>query len=203
MLDFDITKGDMAMVYMSPDLYSDAFEEVIGLQHVNINKHNTAGLEVRESSGRVYLQAMTPSTPAAKIPYWRSHIRGDWLIKVGGTVISLVEDVKSAIRMLVTSNEQSAMLLFAHPEIQPNVSHDGLPIVSSASFTQHLHDQLNNRWEFMMVAQQLQDSKPSHQCIESGGVLNMVNRVMKLTRGKLLKQPDWHEWRVFAVKSIL
>ena len=41
------------MVYMSPDPYFDAFEEVIGLQHVNLNQDNIAGLEVHESSGRV------------------------------------------------------------------------------------------------------------------------------------------------------
>ena len=45
-----------------------------------------------------------------------------------------------------------------------------------------------------MVAQHLQSSKPTHQYVESGGVLNMM-RVMKLTRGKLLKQPDWNDWR--------
>ncbi len=31
--------------------------------------------------------------------------------------------------------------------------------------------------------------------MESGGVLNVVNRVMKLTHGKLLKQSDWNDWR--------
>ncbi len=28
-----------------------------------------------------------------------------------------------------------------------------------------------------------------------GDVLNMVTRAMRLTRGKLLKQPDWDEWQ--------
>ncbi len=45
------------------------------------------------------------------------------------------------------------------------------------------------------MAQHLQSSKPTHQHVESSSVLNMVNRVMKLTRGKLLKQPDWHDWQ--------
>jgi len=30
--------------------------------------------------------------------------------------------------------------------------------------------------------------------VDDGGVLNTVTRVMKLTRGKLIKQPDWNEW---------
>ena len=31
--------------------------------------------------------------------------------------------------------------------------------------------------------------------MRSGDVLNVVTRVMHLTRGKLLKQPDWDEWQ--------
>ncbi len=35
---------------------------------------------------------------------------------------------------------------------------------------------------------------PSYQIVDDGGVLNSVSSVMKLTRGKLIKQPDWDEW---------
>jgi hypothetical protein len=104
-----------------------------------------------------------------------------------------MDDASSTLRTLVTSGAQLVTLQFSHPEIRPNLSHNGLPVVSSASFTQHVHDQLNNWWEFTTVAQHLQSSKPTHQHVESGGVLNVVNRLMKLTRGKLLKQPDWND----------
>jgi hypothetical protein len=195
LLDFDVTRQDMAMIYMSPDPYFEAFEEKLTLQNVKLKKHQTAGLELYESSGRVFLQSMTPSTSAAKIPDWHTRLCGAWLIKIGETIISSVEDALSTLRTLVDSDAQSVTLLFSHPEIRPNLSHNGLPIVSSAPFTQHVHDQMNNRWEFTTVAQHLQSSKPTHQHVESGGVLNIVNRVMKLTRGKLLKQPDWNDWR--------
>ena len=138
---------------------------------------------------------MKPSMAAAKIPDWRTQLRGAWLIKIGDTIISSVEDASSTLRTLVNSGAQSVTLQFSHPEIRPNLSRNGLPIVSSAPFTQHVHDQLNNRWEFTTVAQHLQSSQPTHRHVESGGVLNVVNRVMKLTRGKLLKQPDWNDWR--------
>ncbi len=45
------------------------------------------------------------------------------------------------------------------------------------------------------MAEYLRSSAPAYQQVDSGGVLNIVNRVMKLTRGKLLKQPDWSEWQ--------
>ena len=35
---------------------------------------------------------------------------------------------------------------------------------------------------------------PSYQIVDDGGVLNTVTRVMKLTHGKLIKQPNWDEW---------
>ena len=195
MLDFGVTSRDMAMIYMSPDPYFDAFEETFNVQHVNLKKHATAGLELYESSGRVFLQLMTPGAAAAKIPDWRSQIRGAWLIKIGNTIISSINDASAAIRSILESSARSVNLQFAHPEIRPNLSRNGLPIVSSAPFTQHVHDQLNNRWEFTTVAQHLQTSKPTHQHVDSGGVLNVVTREMKLTRGKLLKQPDWNKWR--------
>ncbi len=67
--------------------------------------------------------------------------------------------------------------------------------MSSALFTQHTHDQLNNRWEFATVAEYLRTSKPLYNYVQSGEFLNVVTRVMRLTRGKLLKQPDWDEWQ--------
>jgi len=45
------------------------------------------------------------------------------------------------------------------------------------------------------VAKHLHTCRPSYELVKSGDVLNMVTRVMRLTRGKLLKQPDWDEWQ--------
>jgi hypothetical protein len=45
------------------------------------------------------------------------------------------------------------------------------------------------------VADHLRTCKPSYELVHSGEVLNVVTRVMRLTRGKLLKQPDWDEWQ--------
>ena len=38
-------------------------------------------------------------------------------------------------------------------------------------------------------------TRPAHTLVSSGDVLNVVNWVMKLTRGKLLKQVDWNDWQ--------
>jgi hypothetical protein len=66
--------------------------------------------------------------------------------------------------------------------------------VSSASFTQHIHDQLNHRRDFLTVVDHLRKARP-YEIVESGNVLNYVTWVMRLTRGKLTLQDDWSDWQ--------
>jgi hypothetical protein len=93
------------------------------------------------------------------------------------------------------SGGSTATLLFAYPEICPNLSHNRLPIVSLMPFSQHAHNQLNNRWEVHTVSDYLQSTTPGYECVESGGVYNMAKRVMKVTQGKFLKQSNWNNWQ--------
>jgi hypothetical protein len=193
--DFHIGVQEMMMVYMSPDPYHYAFEQLVDLRKFDLTKHATGGLSLYERDGRVHLALIAPSTPAARIHAWRTRIRGAWLIKVGDTVVKSIDAVTWDFDGLHTSSSPSVTLLFPHPEVQPSLSQAGLPVVSSAPFTQLTHDQLNNRWEFATVAEHLRTCKPTHQHVRSGDVLNVVTRAMRLTRGKLLKQPDWDEWQ--------
>jgi hypothetical protein len=138
---------------------------------------------------------MSPSTPAAKIPDWHAQIRGAWLIQIKDCLVTRVEEVRNTFADFHTNGTHTATLLFAHPEIRPNLSHNGLPIVLSTPFSQSTHDQLNNQWEFSTVADHLHLTRPAHTLVSSGDILNVVNWVMKLTRGKLLKQVDWNNWQ--------
>ena len=72
MLDFEVTRWDKAMIFMSPDPYFEAFEEQLNVQNVNLKTHHTAGLELYELSCRVFLRSMKRSTAAAKIPDWHT-----------------------------------------------------------------------------------------------------------------------------------
>jgi hypothetical protein len=195
MMMFDVRACYMAMIYTSPDPYFEAFEQPIDFQKFDTGKNPTMGLSLYEASGCLYLATMSPSTPAAKIPDWRAQIRGAWLIKVNKRLVRTVEEVQNAFVDLHSNGTYNATLLFAHPEIRPNSSHNGLPIVLSAPFSQSTHDQLNNQWEFSTVADHLRSTRPTHTLVSSGDVLNVVNQVMKLTCGKLLKQADWNNWQ--------
>jgi len=161
MVDFNISRNDMAMIYRSPDSYYHAFEQPLDLRKFNIATHATAGLSLLESGGRLHLVTMSPSTITAKIKGWRTRMKGTWLIKIGSVNVSTITDAKLAFQALHDSGSTSTTLLFAHPEVWPNLSHDGLPIMSSAPFSQATHDQLNNRWEFTTVADHLCSCRPT------------------------------------------
>ncbi len=88
----------------------------------------------------------------------------------------------------------SVTLLFSHPELRWDISNNGLPIISSPPFTQLTHDQLNHRWDFATVADPLRKIR-QYKIVDCGNVLNCVTWVMRLTRGKLLRQDDWSDWQ--------
>ena len=138
----------MSTFYMSPDPYFDAFDEVIDLRKFDLSKHRTAGLCLQPSKDRLYLGGMMPGTPGAKIPCWRSRLKGAWLIKIGEKVINTIEDAQLAFASESTTNPGLVTLLFSHPEVCLDVSYDGLPIMSWAPFSQHIHDQISNHWDF-------------------------------------------------------
>jgi hypothetical protein len=189
-----IGKHDMATIYMSPDPYFDAFEEVINLRKFDLNKHRTAGLCLTQQNQHLILGGMTPSTPGARIPRWRSRIKGAWLIKVGNTPVFSLADAQEAFATASLTGTHSLTLLLSHPEVRQDISQDGLPIVSSAPSSQHIHDQLNKHWDFSTVAEHLRKKQP-YNIVEDGDILNYTTRVMKLTPGKLLQQDDWSAWQ--------
>ena len=72
-------------------------------------------------------------------------------------------------------------LLMAHAELRDGLTQDGIPQVNI--------DQLNTRF---LINEKFIDTQQVPM-VASGGVYNYA--FSKLTRGKLLKQEDWHEWQ--------
>jgi hypothetical protein len=116
MAEFDISSKDMAMIYLSPDPYYDAFKQPLDLRKFGIVTHATAGLSLLESDGRLHLTTMSPSTPAAKMRDWRTRMKGAWLIKIGDIDILTIKEAKSAFQSIHDSGSTSTTLLFAHPD---------------------------------------------------------------------------------------
>ena len=123
-LEYNITSQDMALIYMSPDPYHKAFEEIIDIRLFNFNRHCTAGLCLAHTDGRLILGGMAPSTPAAKFPRWRSRIKGAWLIKIGNHTVSTIAQAQQVFAQLNADGASTVTLLFSHPEIYQDISHD-------------------------------------------------------------------------------
>ncbi len=108
--------------------------------------------------------------------------------------MTTIQEAPDAFATLTLAGTTHVILLFLHPIVRQDISHDGLPIVSSAPFTQEVHNQLNNRWDFTTVAKHVR-SGHLYQLIHNGNVLNCVTKAMKLTCGKLIQQTDWSDWQ--------
>ena len=65
---YNVDNSCIAMVYMSPSHYHDAFDEVMDIRRCDFTKCPTAGMSLLEQNGRLILAHMFPGTPGAKIP---------------------------------------------------------------------------------------------------------------------------------------
>ena len=197
--EFEIDKDVMANVYLSPDPYHYSFPETLDLRRFDSTKHPTAGMNFITTDYRVFLGSMAKSTPAAKIPRWRSRLRQAWLIKINDTTISSIADVRTCLADLDRSNATKCTLLFSHPEVKHGLTNGGIPQINL--------DQLNNRLllrpsntDILSDMPQLPNpalAKNAGWYVQDEddpeGVINFQPKVMKLTCSKLIKQPDWDE----------
>ena len=149
-----------------------------------------------EGDGRLVLRSIVPRSPAAKIPAWRTRIRGAWLRKVGPDVVTTVPEVVQALEKCRDAGASKCRLTFSHPEVSHGLTSSGIPQVNL--------DQMNPRGMLRpnfcsatmigTASGVFVPDRPHNGLIsvaESGGVLNYRSRVMKLTRGKLLRGEDW------------
>jgi hypothetical protein len=137
---------------------------------------------------------MAPSTPGARIPRWRTCLRGAWLLQIDDTPITTINNALTTFARLNSAQKRSCTLLFSLPEISPDISNKGVPIISASNFSQYTHDQLNNRIDLIEDGLRLQRLQ-RYNIVESGHVLNYTTRFMKLTRGKLIQRDDWSDWQ--------
>ena len=174
---------------MSPDPYGCTFEVPLDLRKFDLSKHPTAGLRLNAKDGRLILTSMDTSSPGTQIDKWRSCIRGAWLVSIGDTAVSTLAEAQSAIRLLSDNNAHSCLLTFTHPEFSPDISYNGLPIISRDDFSQLTHDQLNNRLDLFSAGPRFPRVQ-KYSIVKSGDVQQYVTRVMRRTRSRLLKQDD-------------
>jgi len=184
----------MDMIYMSPDPYGCTFEEPLNLWKFDPSNHPTAGIRLITHDERLLLASMDKSSSGARINKWRSRIWGAWLVSIGDTVVSTLAEAQSAFRILSDNNAHSCLLTFTHLDFSPDISHNGLPIVSRDDFSHLTHDPLNN-WLDLLAAGPRLPRVQKYSIVDSGDVRQYITRVMRLTRGCLMKLDDWTDWQ--------
>jgi hypothetical protein len=171
--DYPIGPEDMAMVYISADSFYGAFKEELDLRKYNLSSHVTTGLNFYVKDQRLYLASMEPSKPVARIPRWRTRLRGAWLIGINDTTISNLAEAESIFRHLSKTQARNCVLFFSHPEITPDILSKGLPIMSREDFSQLTHDQLNNCVDLLEEGLRVLWTR-ADDIIESGAVRQYV-----------------------------
>jgi hypothetical protein len=199
----DINNGDLEMVYLSPSPFLDAFEETIDLRKFDPTRFPTAGLECEELNGKIYLRAMTPSSPSAKIRAWRSRLRDAHVIAIDNKHVSTIDDIINVFLLLSTAGAKKCSLLLEHSAIREGLVESGIPQVNV--------DQMNSRFAFadtnVMTQEQFDRwfaSLPAsfYELVNEGGVINLVTACNKLTRRTLLQQDDWSDWEKSEWKQL-
>ena len=187
---------DIAQVYLSPTPYCNAFPKSLVIGKSRMRGQPTAGMAFKEENGRLILLNILASSPAARIPRWRSRIRGAWLIAVNGVTVSTIKEVEA---LLLDVPREHCPLLFAHSEVQHGLTNDGIPMINSdqLNIRHHLDDHSLMPTGYSVnsfFADSSVSIRVSWIALDEGGVLNQVTRANRLTRGKLMKQDDWTDW---------
>ena len=121
-------------IYMS----NDPFEDVIAVEISTHGDHKTLGMVISNNTSmgnRPQLTECAKSTPAARIPKWRSMLRNAFPTEVDGKHITTTEDVIDAVRIARQQDKASISVNFSiiskiamHPQ-------EGIPVL--------YHDQMN------------------------------------------------------------
>lgn len=148
-------------------------------------KHPTLGIITKDTERGLLITDCEKSTPSAKIPQWRRTLKGGYLRAIDNSPIltqkDLVTKIKHARRTQtnVTCTIATKQPISIHPDTGiPQLHFDQIGIID-----QHMHSIRHNE----------------HQPIDEAPPLNngvQVNKTIgpPLTRGRLMKRPDWNDW---------
>lgn len=96
--------SDVLQLSVSDDPLSFSFQHRLCFD----GDHPTAGLILSISDhGRLCLDSIAPSTPAAKVPTWRSRLRGAYLLSINNIPVATINDVHRVFSQLRLGSQQS------------------------------------------------------------------------------------------------
>ena len=184
-------------------LSSDPFDNLISIDMKTNGQHPTLGLDLKihqEFGNRVQLKQCLHSTPAAKIPKWRSHLRNSFLHSIEGITCTTIDQVKSEIKKVRRKGKDTILCTFG--TIQKIALHpqQGIPLL--------YHDQMNIIASHLAELKCEDDEKnTAHQKYVQAiqghiSALKSTKKKAKLTRKILKSQKDWLDWESAEHKQL-
>jgi len=178
------------------------------------------GMELDDKSmlERMILIHCKKGTPMARIPKWRSQLRGAMLVHINETKVKTIKDVIRTIRNLKMKSEKKKLkdrvvhLIFRtlektsiHPQKGiPQMFYDQLNVVAKHQYELKEKGEVilksneegsNEHW--YAKVQQLNDENNEQKIHQKDAKI-----VEKLTRRILMKRDDWNEWKESEAKQL-
>ena len=166
--------------------------------------HPALGLIIKTTNtlgNRPQLTEYKHSTPAARIPKWRSMLRNSFPISMNNTPITTAHDIIQAVQCVRNLGNDSVICKFAivnkiamHPQMGiPILYHDQLNIIAT-----HVSD----------IKETMEEQGATHQrylkaILPSVSILKSTKKKAKLTRRILKVQDDWFQWEAAERKLSL
>ena len=176
-------------------LGTDPFDDYVDIDIGTKGNHTTLGLEFEdklELGNRMQLMNCATSTPAARIPRWRSTLRYSFPISVGNKPVRTLTDIKIAVKQARNNHAEFVTCRFGLMEKTAMHPQNGVPII--------FHDQLNIISEHLQsIKLSMEERNKKHQkyltaIIPQVSTLKSSKKRAKLTRKILKQQEDWSEW---------
>ena len=183
--------------------------------------HDTLGMEIDDTSmvNRLTLLNCLKGTPTARIPKWRSQLRGAQLVKIDNIELQSIADVIRTIREFKENRSDKKMSVIdlefvsiekvaMHPQKGiPQMYFDQLNVVANHHLelveeaeTILQHDEykceINEGWKSQIT-------KLSNESSPENTVKQKDSKVVeKLTRRILMKRDDWNDWKQSERKQL-
>ena len=172
-------------IFLSNDPYNNRLEHKIILKGL----HKTLGMQLTADaiSGKIKLKQCLPGTPSARLPKWRSELKGSTILKVNGEDISDVKNVEKIIRRSRKNGDTHVVVVFG--------TIGKVPLHPTYGVPQMHFDQLN------VIAHHLHQMKgyECQHCTDRTGMkceahVNKAKSAQRFTRRVLQQRQDWEAW---------
>ena len=177
------------------------------------------GLELDEqtSENRLILLNCRAGTPTAKIPRWRSQLRGAYLRSIDGTPVATIEEAIAVIKRVKSeqagNKKKDISFEFQTVEKIPMHPMHGTPQIYFDQLNILAEHQYELKQQAHIVAKHVYHDEESHEKFESivrklGNEDEKSNQIQenyvpdKLTRKYLMKQKDWLDWKMSEFKQL-